>query len=468
MFKTLQDFLIYGAGETAARIITFVSFLLMTHQLSTAEYGQLETYLVTIGLIGVIGAAGLNNSLQAFYYSRIEYAEVVQSQRISTAFYTLLIWQMALSAASAIVLTFVDHSFSTEHLLLLLSIAVLTVQLQLMQDVFRLRFEPTKYLFSTLLSKGAAAIVSVVLVLKGGGVNGYLWGSTLTLLASFLILFYLLRDALQVHLNRDLAKSLLNYGLPFVLVGFGAWALASLDRWLLASFSGLSAVGEYAFAVRISLLVSFLSVAFGQAWGPMVFKLKETHPSKYLSIYADSFLSFILLLATLAAVISVFASEFQSLLFGNKFKGTSPAILLLSFGAVIQATTHFTAIGISLSRKTHYFAMVTWCAAGISLLGNILLIPKWGIEATAFMSLVANIFLSFMYFILSQREHKMQFLKEDVSYFFALIGYLFIGSAFLVMSSDPFESIGMKMGFLVLAIIGVVFYLREMVLRYER
>ncbi len=468
MYKTLRSFIVYGAGEVVARLITFLSFLILARTLSTADYGQIETFVVTIGLIGVVGAAGLNNALQAFYYSKIEYSEISQSQRISTAFYTLLMWQVGLVLPCAVIVAVLLEVLPIEFVVLLACIAVLAVQMQLIQDVFRLRFQASKYLYSTLLSKGAPAIVSVLFVVMGGGINGYLWGYALTLLLMFLLMFYLMRDVLRFSIHPALSRDMMQYGLPFVLVGLGAWSFTSLDRWLLSSLSGLSSVGEYAFAVRISFLVSFLSFAFGQAWAPMVFKLKESHPEDHLAIYADSFLSFTLVIAIFAAVVSIFAPEVQGFIFGYKFKETSNAILLLCFAAVIQATTHFTAIGISLSRKTRYFAVFGWLVAILSIVGNSLLIPRWGIDAAASMSLCSTVILSLLYFVISQREYPMRFIKMDVNYFLLLFAYIFLGSAWLVIKINPFESIGIKIGFLASALIGVVIYLKKMVHRYGR
>jgi len=468
MRNTFYSFLIYGAGEILARLVSFLGFLVLARTLSKGDYGLLESYVVTIGVIGVVGSAGLNNALQAFYYSKDEYAAIGESRRVSTAFYTLLIWQVGLIIPYALVAMLADFSQSIETGLLLPFIALLTIQLQLMQDVFRLRFQPIKYLISTLLSKGGVAIVAVGAVLMGGGVNSYLWGYALAILVSFLMMVFFLRDDLWQSFHPDLAKSMLRYGLPFILVGIGSWAYSSLDRWLLARLSNMSAVGDYAFAVRISFLVGFLSLAFGQAWAPMVFKLKESRPTDYRAVYADASLSFTLVIAILAAAISIFAPEMEELMFRGKYKEALPAIFLLCFAAVVQSTTHFTAIGISLSRKTRYFAMFTWLVAFISLLGNSVLIPHWGINATALMSFFSATILSFLYFLVSQKNYRMRFLLRDVGWFTFLICYLFIGSLVLVLTSIPFISIGLKIFFLTPAMIGSIIFLKRMMLRYAR
>lgn len=468
MVKTFHTFLVYGLGEVLARLITFLGFFVLARTLSKEDYGLLESYVVTIGVIGVIGAAGMNNALQAFYYSKDEYVDVSLSQRISTAFYTLLIWQCGLVVLCGVIGVLGNFTQSIELAVLLPLIAALTVQLQLMQDVFRLRFEPGKYMLSTLLSKGGAAIVSVIAVLMGGGVAGYFSGYFFALLASFLLMFYVMRDDLQCAMHLGYARGLLQYGVPFIFVGIGAWAFTSLDRWLLAGLSGLSAVADYAFAVRISFLVSFVSFAFGQAWAPMVFKLKESRPADYLSIYADAFLSFTLVISIFATAVSIFSPELQAVMFHDKYKEALPAILLLCFASVIQATTHFTAIGISLSRKTRYFAAFSWIAACISLLGNSILIPYWGIYAAALMNFFSSALLSLLYFAISQKEYHMRFVARDVRWLALLVGYLFIGSAFFVLTGGPFESLSLKISFLVLALIGGVFFLKMMVFRYVR
>jgi O-antigen/teichoic acid export membrane protein len=466
--NTLHSFLIYGAGETLARLVSFLGFLFLARTLSKGDYGLLESYVVTIGVIGVVGAAGLNNALQAFYYSKDEYAAISESHRISTAFYTLLIWQVGLIIPYMLFVALTDFTQSLETGLLLPCIALLTVQLQLMQDVFRLRFQPVKYLVSTGLSKGGTAIVAVSAVLMGGGINGYLWGYASALLVSFLMMIIFLRDDLTHSLHSSLAKSMLRYGLPFILVGIGSWAYSSLDRWLLASLSDLSAVGEYAFAVRVSFLVGFLSLAFGQAWAPLVFKLKESRPTDYRDIYADASLSFILVIAILAAAISIFTPEMEELMFRGKYKEALFAIFLLCFTAVLQSTTHFTAIGISLSRKTRYFAIFTWLVAFLSLLGNSALIPYWGINAAALMSFFSAALLSLLYFVVSQRKCRIRFVMRDVGWFALLISYLFIGSALLVLTSIPFVSISLKIAFLIPATIGSIIFLKRVMLRYVR
>lgn len=468
MHKVLKSFFIYGAGDFVARIISFLGFLVLAKVLSKSDYGLVESYIVAISLLGIISAAGLNNALQAYFYSKDEFQEINASDRISTAFYTLLLYQMVVYGLVILAWLITDTPAALDLVILLSAISALTVQFQLMQDVFRLRFQPFKYLASTMLSKASTTIVSVTLVTMGFGINGYLWGYAIALLVSFLLLSFFLRDIWSGSVNLKLSQSLLKFGLPFILVGLGSWAFTSLDRWLLASFSGLSTVGEYAFAVRISFLVSFLSFAFAQAWSPLVFKLKESHPNNYLSIYADSFLIFTLVIAVLAAAISVFAYEFQKLFFADKYRGAILAILLLCFAAVAQSTTSFTAIGISLSRKTRYFAVCTWIAAGLSLLGNSILIPHWGINGAAFIALFSTCLLTTLYFWISQKQYRLLFIKRDVILFTLLMAYLIAGSTLLVWISVPIWGGYIKTFFLVLALVGLILFLRTINCKYAK
>ena len=205
---------------------------------------------------------------------------------------------------------------------------------------------------------------------------------------------------------------------------------------MLASMVGLDSVGDYAFSVRISFLVGFLSLAFGQAWAPLVFKLKESRPSDYSSIYAEVLLVFTLLMSLLAAGVSVFSGDFVHMFFSEKYGDVVPGIFVLSFACVIQSTTSFTAIGISLSRKTYYFAWMTWGVALFSFLLNLYLIPKFYFFGAIISNFCSVFILTTCYFAFSQKLSPMRFRCFDVLFSGGVVVALFFVSALFVFKMN--------------------------------
>lgn len=432
MYSVLRGFFIYGVGEFLSRIIAFGCFLFLASALAKSDYGLIETYVVAIALLCIVCSSGLSNALQAFYYSREEFTDVSEAVRLSTGLTVFLMWQFFAFLILSLFYFSAGQNYPLSVFILAFFIASMLGFTQLIQDVFRLRFQPFRYLMASLFSKGVAAIVSLAFVMAGFGVEGYLYGYALALFAVAASLSYLLRDVLFKGFDFDLARKMLRYGFPFIFVGFGSWVFSSLDRWMLASMVGLDSVGDYAFSVRISFLVGFLSLAFGQAWAPLVFKLKESRPSDYSSIYGEVLLVFTLLMSLLAAGVSVFSGDFVHMFFSEKYGDVVPGIFLLAFACVVQSTTSFTAIGISLSRKTFYFAWMTWAVALFSFALNLYLIPKfyfWGAIVSNFCSVLI---LTTCYFIVSQKLSPMKFRFLDVLFAGLIVVALFCFSAFFV------------------------------------
>lgn len=432
MYSVLRSFFIYGMGEFLSRVIAFGCFLFLASALIKKDYGLIETYVVAIALLCIVCSSGLSNALQAFYYSREEFTGVSEAERLSTGITTFLIWQLFAFIFLTAVYFFLGQEYPVSVFVLAFFIASMLGFTQLIQDIFRLRFQPFRYLVASLFSKGVAAIVSLAFVMAGFGVEGYLYGYALALFVVAASLSYWLRDVLFKGFNQDLARKMLRYGIPFIFVGFGSWVFSSLDRWMLASMVGLDSVGDYAFSVRISFLVGFLSLAFGQAWAPLVFKLKESRPSDCSSIYGEVLLVFTLLMSLLAAGVSVFSGDFVHMFFSEKYGDVVPGIFILSFACVVQSTTSFTAIGISLSRKTYYFAWMTWGVALFSFILNLYLIPKFYFFGAIISNFCSVFILTVCYFVFSQKLSPMKFRLFDVLFAVGLIVTLFCFSALFV------------------------------------
>ena len=152
----------------------------------------------------------------------------------------------------------------------------------------------------------------------------------------------------------------------------------------------------------------------------------------YSSIYGEVLLVFTLLMSLLAAGVSVFSGDFVHMFFAEKYGNVVPGIFILSFACVAQSTTSFTAIGISLSRKTYYFAWMTWGVALFSFILNLYLIPKFYFFGAIISNFFSVFILTVCYFVFSQKLSPMRFRLVDVLVSGGLIVVLFLFSALFV------------------------------------
>jgi len=116
----------------------------------------------------------------------------------------------------------------------------------------------------------------------------------------------------------------------------------------------------------------------------------------------------------LSVGITTFSSEILMVFSTPLFYGAKLAIGPLALGFVAYATTQVTAIGISLTKKTHYFALISWVAALLNVGLNVLLIPMWGMIAASWTTLIAYLFLTLTYLTISQRLWSVFYEKKRI------------------------------------------------------
>ena len=167
-------------------------------------------------------------------------------------------------------------------------------------------------------------------------------------------------------------------------------------------------VGIYSVAFRFSSIVLFVSMAFGQAWSPVAMKIRTENPEQYRRIFADVLLILFMGIALIGGGLSLFSGEGISLLLPATYHDSAAVLIPLCLGVVLQATQQVTAIGISIERKSHLIAKISWCAVVVNVLANLVLIPEFGAQGAAWGTAVTYLFITATYLAFTQYLHPLE------------------------------------------------------------
>jgi O-antigen/teichoic acid export membrane protein len=101
--------------------------------------------------------------------------------------------------------------------------------------------------------------------------------------------------------------------------------------------------------------------------------------------------------------VTAFGPELLDLLATSEFSAASVAIAPLALGAVAYSTIQVTAAPISLRHKTVYIGLVTVAGAALNVALNVVLVPSYGMEASAWATAFSALFLTAAYAAISHR-----------------------------------------------------------------
>jgi O-antigen/teichoic acid export membrane protein len=415
VFRSLaRDSAIYGGADLASKAVVFLTFPLIAAAISPSAFGALELMLTATALLGIATNCGLNNALHRYYWDPQIAPEqrptLVSSGLVAQAAFLLIAVVLAL-----LMLTVYGRQLSEWlaplGLIGMLAALVLMVANQLVQyllDVIRLQMAPWRFFGVAMVSRVLTAIAGVMAVTwLALGLNGLVAAQALMALLAVPLALYAVRRDLQWRFDPQLARLLVRFGHPFIYTGLAFWLFGAMDRWLLAAMATVEEVGIYSVAFRFATVMLFVSMAFGQAWSPVAVKVRTDHPQAYRHIYVDVLLALCSGMLIFGAAIALFSVEVIDTLMPEEYRGAALPLSALALGLVLQASMQVTALGISLSNKPQLFAKLSWLAAGLNLLLNLLMIPSMGAFGAAVATSLSYLFLTSSYAYYTQRLHPL-------------------------------------------------------------
>lgn len=423
--RLAQHVFIYGLGRFGLQLFSLITLPILTRILTPADYGVIDSIVAITAVAAIVSSLALESGAQRSYFDYPE--EEVRARRIvlSTAFWAIVAWSATLTltlvAMSSWLSTVVYGSDEYRTLLALAFAAMpIAVAANYFQEILRLRQQPIRYVVIVLVA--ATASVAAVLILVAAlerGLKGYYVAGLIGGIPALVLGYTFVHGALGRLFDRRELRTMLVYSLPLVPVAGATWVMQLADRLFLLHYSTLDELGRYALAVRLSNVLLFAVVAFGVAWAPFILDLhsRDAHAERQIRGRALTYVAFVLCLGAVA--ISIFAREIFLVLTTKAFADAYRVVGLLAFGIVAGGFCAVTMSGISLARRTRYFARYALYVAALNTILNFALIPPYGIVGAAVSTLATSVALAVLYYYRSQRLDPVPF---EVRRLFVTVG----------------------------------------------
>jgi O-antigen/teichoic acid export membrane protein len=402
--------LAYGLSGLLVPLVGMITLPIFARTFTQAEYGVLElaTAATTVAL-AIVDAGLTAAALRGFY----DYRDDQENERrtvLTTGFYASTALALVLAVLLVLLrrpvseLIFGNAHEQTVVVLLAVSIPALNTW-RYVAEVMRVRLKAFHYLaMSVIATVVTTTLIVVGLLALGWRVNGALVAGVIGNWAAAAYGLVFVGRSISGHVSRAQLKRMLAYGLPLVPAVLAAWALALIDRIILARLGSVAQVGQYAVANRLSSLLLIGLTAFLFALTPFLLSTYSEDPEQEKAARARTltYLTFILTLSGL--VLTLFAWEIVTVVapgFIEAYKAVGPLMLgAVGYGIVSLLTT-----GFSIARKTGRLAALTLIAAGVNIGLNFALIPPWGIVGAGFATAIGYGVLAVSYYWAAQRVY---------------------------------------------------------------
>lgn len=397
----LSDARVYLVSNIALAMVPFILLPILTRSLGPESYGKLAMFQVLVSGFTAFVGLGVNGAYQRKFFDhhqeRSEVAIFLGSCIQTLACSSLLV---------AIVILLMKHylvplvGLEIEWILTAVGVIFFQVLVNLRLTHWQVNGHARTYgltRFAQALLNMLLSIALVVFFLYG--FEGRLSAQIIApACIAFVCIVSFKREEL-VKLStwrRDYLVEILKFGVPLIPHTFGAFLIASADRFFINENLGLKEVGVYMVAVQLSVSLNIIFDAVNKAFVPWLYgKLKENDPLEMLSIVAKTYLWFLLILICGAFGSWLFAPSLTVLIAGQEFIEAGEVIGWLIMGQVLDGMYLMVTNYIFYMKRTELLGLATIISGVINLGMLYYLIPMWGLKgaAIAFLTSMAIRFL---------------------------------------------------------------------------
>jgi len=391
--RSLKDIGIVGISRIVLSASGIILLPVISKTLGSEGYGLYSQVMVTVGFIAMITGLGLGGSLVRFLpaeKNKKKIQEIFYSSFSVLFLFNLLVLLILLLIIEPLS-EFIFDGYKNIALIAIIIIPFHCVN-GYSKNFFRGKSEMKKYSLFLIVEKLITLSLIIISIRIGFGILGAIISILISKLLLFTIISGLIIKRIGVKLpNFSKIKELLNYGVPLISTGIFGWVVTSSDRYLISYYLDISAVGIYAAAYGLGIIIYNLSTPIQKALKPNLSRSYDEgnmtdvkHQLKqilrlYLMFAIPSFFGLLALSKPALLLLSTREIALQGYLI-------TPIVAL---AGVLWGVFGVLYMPIILKKKTKILSLVWGTAAGINFVLNIILIPIYGIIGAGITTLIS-------------------------------------------------------------------------------
>ncbi|WP_138432479.1 oligosaccharide flippase family protein [Winogradskyella algicola] len=423
-----KDTIIYGLATVLPRLMNFVLVPLHTDTLDTASYSDNTYFYVYAAFFNVLLTYGMETAFFRFFSKQKDQNKVYSTTLISLLVSTLFVFVVVMIFSQTLA-EFVN--LRLDYFNYLIGVLVLDTLVVAPFAYLRATGKPIKFTFIKLSNIFTYVVLNFFFLWGIPKFNIEFSGYDKTDLVKYIFIANLAASAVTIVLllpyflktkwvfDKAIFKKMLNYGLPIMIAGLAYVINENFDKWLIPDVLGKDINGAYAGCYKLAVFMTIFIQAFRLGAEPFFFNHAKEKNAK--NIYALIMKYFVICGALMLLFIVGFIDVFKALIVRDEAYWVALEIVPIVLLANLFLGIYFNlAIWYKLTDKTRFGMYFSIVGAVITIVLNVILLPKHGFIAAAWTTLVAYAIMMMMSYVLGQKHYKVPY---QISRILGYIGF---------------------------------------------
>ena len=410
--KLANQTFIYGLSSIIGRLLNYLLVPLYTRCFSPSEYGVVTEIYAYVAFFTIILTYGMETAFFRFSVKEKNNRNVFSTTLISIIFSSIVfVFLMLLNSQQ--IASLIGYTNNQEYIVWFSIILALDSISAIIFARLRKKNQAVKFALVRIINIAVNIICNIYFILiKGFGIE-YIFISNL--ISSGVMLMCLFPETIRISwkFNFSLWKKMLKYSSPLLIAGLAGVINETLDRALLKqllpnSKTALYELGLYGGFYKLAMIVTLFVQTFRYAAEPFFFAQSNNKSSK--KVYASIMEYFVMFMSVVFLLITTYYEFFVNFL-GPTFHDERGffVVSILLLANIFLGIYYNLSIWYKLTDKTYFGALFSLVGAVITIVMNLILIPKIGFMGSAITTLACYVVMTIISYFLSKKHYSIPY-----------------------------------------------------------
>lgn len=409
--NSLKQAAYYAIGIIMMKGISLIMIPYITHKMTLAEYGSLESLVLLADIGTILFSFGIVDAM----YRYIGTAKGEEKRHLISNCFTLSVMVCVLGSTLIAMsmqwlIMVLPVKFETYQICLLLIPTMLDGAISIPLTLLRMNALARRFCLLNVLKATLQALMTFVLLEAGYGIDGVLISAALSSVVLLLCLLGYQWQEMGRFGYLKSSKLILSFGFPVLVGGASLYMINGLDRWFLASFVGVEELAVYAVSAKFSLMLGLMLQPYALWWFPnRVAMLQRENGNKTCADRA-------ILGVNLGIIMGIFmiltVPGFIALILPDSYQRAGTIVVVLLTIGVIKNSGDYLNLGCYSGDSSYAQMWIQGICAIVAATGYFIAVPLYGLWGVAAVLAVAY---SLRLILLYIRSQSMEFLPYDHS-----------------------------------------------------
>lgn len=438
---------IYGLPTIVGRLLNYFLVPLYTSRFATTDYGVLSELYAFVTFLIILLPLGMETAFFKFINEK-EDKEMVFRNSFLTVFGFSILFFLAVFFGSRSIATWIGYPDHREFIILMAGIVSIDAITAL--PMAKLRADNKAKKFATIHFTAILVNIGLNLIIVY-----YLFDPARPMEAILLILLANLMSSavkivgthqdfsgLKMKFDKVLAKEMLKYSLPLVIAGLAGMVNETIDRVMMKPLLvnagnskeyALGQVGIYSACYKLAMILTIFLQAYRYAAEPFFFAQSKNMDRNKLYVKIMNYFIAAVCIVFLGVALNI--DIFKHFIRNDEYWAGLNVVPILLIANVFLGIYLNQSIWYKLSGQTRFGAYIAIGGAIITILVNLIFIPKYGFIAAAWATLIVYAFQMIASYLLGQKYYPINY---NLRKFFLYFGFsLLIFFITRIIDIDP-------------------------------